>query len=143
MDARPAAARPALPPSTPLSVTPTLIVASASPPARARPIVHVAGAFSSGGTSGAHSLAGDPRVPEGGYQYVREAHTSRRVARAGLAGSRRGASLRFMSVVGVLTVHHEEDARRSTRAIVNATPGFAEVGAAGSAEEALDIAMTV
>jgi DNA-binding NarL/FixJ family response regulator len=48
-----------------------------------------------------------------------------------------------MSVVGVLTVHHEEDARRSTRAVVNATPGFEEVGAAGSAEEALDIAITV
>ena len=44
--------------------------------------------------------------------------------------------------VGVLTVHHEEDARRSTRAIVNATPGFEEVGAAGSAEEALEIAVT-
>ena len=47
-----------------------------------------------------------------------------------------------MSVVGVLTVHHEEDARRATRAIVNATPGFEEVGVAGSAEEALEIALT-
>jgi DNA-binding NarL/FixJ family response regulator len=45
-----------------------------------------------------------------------------------------------MSGVGVLTVHHEEDARRATRAIVNGTPGFQEVGAAGSAEEALDLA---
>ena len=48
-----------------------------------------------------------------------------------------------MSVVGVLTVHHEEDARRATRAIVNVTPGFEEVGAAGSAEEALEIAVAV
>jgi DNA-binding NarL/FixJ family response regulator len=47
-----------------------------------------------------------------------------------------------MSVVGVLTVHHEEDALRATRAIVNATPGFEEAGAAGSAEEALEIALT-
>jgi DNA-binding NarL/FixJ family response regulator len=47
-----------------------------------------------------------------------------------------------MSVVGVLTVHHEEDPRRSMRAIVHATPGFEEVGVAGSAEEALEIAVT-
>ena len=46
-----------------------------------------------------------------------------------------------MNVVGVLTVHHEEEARRAMRAIVNATPGFEEVGAAGSAEEALEIAV--
>ena len=48
-----------------------------------------------------------------------------------------------MSGVGVLTVHHDEDARRVTRGVVNATPGFEEVGAAGSAEEALDLAVTV
>lgn len=48
-----------------------------------------------------------------------------------------------MSGVGVLTVHHEEEARRATRAIVNATPGFEEVGIAGSAEEALEIAVAV
>jgi chemotaxis response regulator CheB len=48
-----------------------------------------------------------------------------------------------MSGVGVLTVHHDEDARRVTRGVVNATPGFEEVGTAGSAEEALDLAVTV
>ncbi|HEX6652344.1 MAG TPA: response regulator [Thermoleophilaceae bacterium] len=48
-----------------------------------------------------------------------------------------------MSGVGVLTVHHDEDARRATRAVVNATPGFEEVGTAGSAEEALDLAVTL
>lgn len=48
-----------------------------------------------------------------------------------------------MSVVGVLTVHHEEDARRALRAVVTATPGFEEVGAAGSAEEALETAVAV
>jgi DNA-binding NarL/FixJ family response regulator len=48
-----------------------------------------------------------------------------------------------MSRVGVLTVHHDEDARRATRAVVNATPGFEEVAAAGSAEEALDLAVTL
>ncbi|HKP21102.1 MAG TPA: response regulator [Thermoleophilaceae bacterium] len=48
-----------------------------------------------------------------------------------------------MTGVGVLTVHHEEDGRRATRAIVNATPGFEEAGVAGSAEEALEIAVAV
>ena len=48
-----------------------------------------------------------------------------------------------MSGVGVLTVHHDEDARRAARGVVNATPGFDEVGAAGSAEEAIDLAVTV
>jgi chemotaxis response regulator CheB len=48
-----------------------------------------------------------------------------------------------MSAVGVLTVHHDEDARRAARSVVNATPGFEEVGTAGSAEEALDLAVTV
>src|SRR4051812_14872328 len=48
-----------------------------------------------------------------------------------------------MSGVGVLTVHHDEEARRAARAVVNATPGFEEVGSAGSAEEALDLAVTV
>lgn len=48
-----------------------------------------------------------------------------------------------MSGVGVLIVHHEDDARRVTRALVNGTPGFDEVGAAGSAEEALEIAVAV
>ena len=46
-----------------------------------------------------------------------------------------------MSGVGVLTVHSDEDARRAARAVVNATPGFEGVGAAGSAEEALDLAV--
>jgi DNA-binding NarL/FixJ family response regulator len=48
-----------------------------------------------------------------------------------------------MSRVGVLTVHPEEHARRAARAVVNATPDFAEVGSAGSAEEALELAMTL
>lgn len=45
-----------------------------------------------------------------------------------------------MNGVGVMTVHHEEEARRATRAVVNATPGFDGVGEAASAEEALELA---
>jgi DNA-binding NarL/FixJ family response regulator len=48
-----------------------------------------------------------------------------------------------MSGVGVLTVHPDEDARRAARGVVNATPGFEEVGTAGSAEEALELAVTL
>jgi DNA-binding NarL/FixJ family response regulator len=46
-----------------------------------------------------------------------------------------------MSGVGVLTVHHEEEARRATRVVVNAAPGFDVVGEAASAEEALELAV--
>jgi DNA-binding NarL/FixJ family response regulator len=48
-----------------------------------------------------------------------------------------------MSGVRVLTVHHEEQARRATRAVVNAAPGFDVVGEAASAEEALELAVTL
>jgi DNA-binding NarL/FixJ family response regulator len=51
--------------------------------------------------------------------------------------------LRAMSGVGVLTVHHDEEARRATRAIVSGAPGFDVVGEAGSAEEALELAMAL
>jgi DNA-binding NarL/FixJ family response regulator len=46
-----------------------------------------------------------------------------------------------MSAVGVLTVHHEEHVRRETRVMVAATPGFETIGEAGSAEEALELAL--
>lgn len=48
-----------------------------------------------------------------------------------------------MTAVGVLTVHHEDEIRRAARAVVNATPGFDAVGEAGSAEEALELAMAL
>jgi DNA-binding NarL/FixJ family response regulator len=48
-----------------------------------------------------------------------------------------------MSGVGVLTVHHDEEARRATRAIVNGAPGFDVVGEAASAEEALELAVAL
>jgi DNA-binding NarL/FixJ family response regulator len=48
-----------------------------------------------------------------------------------------------MNAVGVLTVHHEDEIRRSARAAVNATPGFDAVGEAASAEEALELAMAL
>jgi DNA-binding NarL/FixJ family response regulator len=51
--------------------------------------------------------------------------------------------LRPMNGVGVISVHHDEEARRATRAIVNGAPGFDVVGEAGSAEEALELAMAL
>ena len=48
-----------------------------------------------------------------------------------------------MGDVRVLTVHHEEQGRRATRAVVNAAPGFDVVGEAASAEEALELAVTL
>ena len=48
-----------------------------------------------------------------------------------------------MTRVGVLSVHHEEQARRATRAVVNAAPGFDVVGDAASAEEALELAVAL
>jgi DNA-binding NarL/FixJ family response regulator len=46
-----------------------------------------------------------------------------------------------MSAVGVLTVHPDEGVRRETRVVVAATPGLETVGEAGSAEEALELAL--
>src|SRR5688572_1605256 len=48
-----------------------------------------------------------------------------------------------MSAVGVMTVHHEEHVRRETRVVVAATPGCETVGEAGSAEEALELALAL
>jgi DNA-binding NarL/FixJ family response regulator len=48
-----------------------------------------------------------------------------------------------MSAVGVLTVHHEEQARRDLRTVVAQTPGFEAVGEAASAEEALELALAL
>lgn len=48
-----------------------------------------------------------------------------------------------MTDVGVLTVHHKEEGRRATRAIVNAAPGFGLVGEAASAEEALELGVAL
>ena len=48
-----------------------------------------------------------------------------------------------MTGVSVLTVHHEDEVRRAARAVVGATPGFEAVGDAGSAEEALELAMAL
>lgn len=45
--------------------------------------------------------------------------------------------------MAVLIVHHEEQARRVTRAVVNAAPGFDVVGEAASAEEALELAVAL
>ena len=46
-----------------------------------------------------------------------------------------------MSVVAVLTVHHEEAVRSQIRVIVAAASGFESVGEAASAEEALELAL--
>ena len=46
-----------------------------------------------------------------------------------------------MSAAGVMTVHHEGHVRREIRVVVAATPGFETVGEAGSAEEALELAL--
>jgi DNA-binding NarL/FixJ family response regulator len=51
--------------------------------------------------------------------------------------------LRPMNGVGVMSVQHDEAARRATRAIVNGATGFDMVGEAGSAEEALELAMAL
>ena len=48
-----------------------------------------------------------------------------------------------MSGVEVLIVHHDEETRRGTRATVNGAPGFEVVGEAGSAEEALELAVAL
>jgi DNA-binding NarL/FixJ family response regulator len=46
-----------------------------------------------------------------------------------------------MSGVGVLTVHPDDDARRSARAVVSSTPGFRALGEAATAEEAIELAI--
>ena len=46
-----------------------------------------------------------------------------------------------MDVVGVLAVHHREPVRRAARETVSATPGFAWLAEAASAEEALEAAL--
>jgi DNA-binding NarL/FixJ family response regulator len=48
-----------------------------------------------------------------------------------------------MSGVRVLTVHHDDGARRAALAVVSATPGFKSVGEAASAEEALELAVAL
>jgi two-component system, NarL family, nitrate/nitrite response regulator NarL len=48
-----------------------------------------------------------------------------------------------MSGVAVLTVHHDDEARRALRAVVTGTPGFDHAGDAGSAEEALELALAL
>jgi DNA-binding NarL/FixJ family response regulator len=48
-----------------------------------------------------------------------------------------------MSGVRVLTVHHEDGARRAALAVVSATQGFDSVGEAASAEEALELAVAL
>ena len=48
-----------------------------------------------------------------------------------------------MTGVGVLAVHHEEEARRAVRSVVNAAPGFDVVGEAATAEEALELAVAL
>jgi DNA-binding NarL/FixJ family response regulator len=54
-----------------------------------------------------------------------------------------GKSLPSMSGVTVMTVHHEEATRRALRAVVTATDGFDGMGEAGSAEEALELAVAL
>jgi two-component system, NarL family, response regulator DesR len=48
-----------------------------------------------------------------------------------------------MNGAGVLTVHPEDEIRRSARAVVNSTPGFEAVGEAVTAEEALELALAL
>ena len=48
-----------------------------------------------------------------------------------------------MSVIGVLTVHHEEEGRKALRAVVAGAPGFHYAGEAASAEEALELALAI
>jgi len=48
-----------------------------------------------------------------------------------------------MDQIGVMTVHHEEEARRAMRAVVSAASGFEVVGEAATAEEALELAVAL
>jgi DNA-binding NarL/FixJ family response regulator len=65
------------------------------------------------------------------------------VARTLLAVGERDATLAHMTPVEVLTVHHEGAIRRGLRAVVTATDGFEGVGEAASAEEALELGVTL
>jgi DNA-binding NarL/FixJ family response regulator len=65
------------------------------------------------------------------------------VAHTLLAVGEPDATLAHMTRVEVLTVHHEEPTRRALRAVVTATDGFEGVGEAASAEEALELAVTL
>jgi DNA-binding NarL/FixJ family response regulator len=53
------------------------------------------------------------------------------------------ATLAQMTRVEVLTVHHDEAIRRALRAVVTATDGFDGVGEAASAEEALELGVSL
>ena len=48
-----------------------------------------------------------------------------------------------MSDLGVLTVHHEDEPRRRARSVANSAEGFASVGEAASAEEAIELVTTL
>jgi CheY-like chemotaxis protein len=48
-----------------------------------------------------------------------------------------------MAAVGVLIVHHEDESRRATRAVVSATPALEAVAEATTAEEALELAVAL
>jgi DNA-binding NarL/FixJ family response regulator len=65
------------------------------------------------------------------------------VARALLALRNPAATLAHMTRVEVLSVHHDEAIRRGLRAVVTATDGFDGVGEGASAEEALELAVTL
>jgi DNA-binding NarL/FixJ family response regulator len=47
------------------------------------------------------------------------------------------------SGVGVLTVHHDDESRHAIRTVVTGTPGFHQAGEAASAEEAIELALTL
>lgn len=47
------------------------------------------------------------------------------------------------SAVGVLILHHQEEPRRSARAIVSATPALETVAEAATAEEAIELAVAL
>jgi len=48
-----------------------------------------------------------------------------------------------MGAIGVLIVHHQEEGRRAARAVVSATPALEAVGEVATAEEALELAVTL
>jgi DNA-binding NarL/FixJ family response regulator len=48
-----------------------------------------------------------------------------------------------LTTVGVLILHHQEETRRSARAVVSAAPAFEVAGEAATAEEALELAVAL
>ena len=54
-----------------------------------------------------------------------------------------GPAVTTKPATAVLIVHHEDESRRAARAVVGETPGFDGIGEAGSAEEALELAMAL